>query len=825
MPNNPDDFNFNKPNKPEGNDDFVGSSFAVQFKPGDKAESVADKLKESKENIDKTANAAKSNFEYSSDHDSFMDEFDKFEYDSSITAFKPYRAPEEPVASKPAEPKPFDPKPAEPKPFEPKPAETKPAVNTSEPVFPKNGGTFDRPAPSPKAPEPPKEAFPKFNDSDSAKEKPVTKPGSEKIFNSGKGLDYATSEHDRKTSPFVNAEIPEPPKPINVDIPGTAKPAAPVVNKEPAKPVAPVNRPAAPASGYRPYPSANKTDVFTTPTQAAQAAQAAMEAEEAAAVKSDALRPFTPTPPAASKPAEASKPSQPFNPAANVIPEKRADMVKPAAKPAEPAKPSTPFASAAPAAPTRPAASAKPAEPVKPAAPAASPAPTRPAASTKPAEPVKPAAPAASPAPTRPAASAKPAEPVKSNTAAVAATAAVASVAHKAPAAPSAPSKPTEQVRPAAQKIDTVKAPAEGEKPLQRPAAAATPKTNEAPKAAPAPVKPAPAPAPGPSSFKPAPAPGPTKTEVHTEQAHRPGTVQNQPAPVNSPASPFEPRGKQPVAATRGVMNPNPAPAPAPAAPAHHDNKTISPVTTVKKTKKKKEPKATKDPGLAGLITFLAIIIIAIGVLWALDNTGIIKNIFGKKTIETIATVSSEVAAPSEDVTVVTTVTEETTTTAATTTTEATTETTTEATTTTTEETTTEETTEETTEATTERTRQTTKDKSAGECVTNFSTNITNFSTTAEGFKFDIELTNKSRKLASLPKSLKALNINIFCDSTITDVTADGWSFTGDGEAYKAVPEDITVEPGDMYTVTVYVSTSSYVSLYGYNYAFFDWNK
>ena len=152
MPNNPDDFNFTGPNKPKGQDDFIDSSFAVQFKPGDKTESVADKLKETKENIDKGSKAAKSGFEYTSDNDSFLDEFDKFEYNSSITAFKPYKAPEEPV--------------------KPKAEEAKPIFSSNEPAFPKDGGTFDRPAPSPKAPEPHKESLPKFNDNDTDGKKP-----------------------------------------------------------------------------------------------------------------------------------------------------------------------------------------------------------------------------------------------------------------------------------------------------------------------------------------------------------------------------------------------------------------------------------------------------------------------------------------------------------------------------------------------------------------------------------------------------------------------------------------------------------------------------
>ena len=53
MPNDPDEFKNsngtnNADNKSDKKDDFVNSSFAVQFKPGDKTESVSDKLKETK---------------------------------------------------------------------------------------------------------------------------------------------------------------------------------------------------------------------------------------------------------------------------------------------------------------------------------------------------------------------------------------------------------------------------------------------------------------------------------------------------------------------------------------------------------------------------------------------------------------------------------------------------------------------------------------------------------------------------------------------------------------------------------------------------------
>ena len=74
MPNDPDKFNnFNGMNNSDNQDDFIDSSFAVQFKPGDKTESIADKLKESKENLEK---------KNSSFNNGFKDEFDDFEFDS-----------------------------------------------------------------------------------------------------------------------------------------------------------------------------------------------------------------------------------------------------------------------------------------------------------------------------------------------------------------------------------------------------------------------------------------------------------------------------------------------------------------------------------------------------------------------------------------------------------------------------------------------------------------------------------------------------------------------------------------------------------------------
>ena len=240
MPNDPDKFNnFNGMNNSDKQDDFIDSSFAVQFKPGDKTESIADKLKESKENLEK---------KNSSFNNGFKDEFDDFEFDSSISAFKPFKAPEEPAAPVKEEPKPEAPK-----------AEAPKAPVSTAPAFPKDGGTFDKPLFTAKAPEPAKNSIPKFDDLDEALDKYEARQANERIFKSGNGLDFATSEHDKKTSPFLNAEKPDIPAPNGVDIPRAEAPKAP----------------AAQPAGFRPYPSANKTELFNTPTQNAKAAQEA----------------------------------------------------------------------------------------------------------------------------------------------------------------------------------------------------------------------------------------------------------------------------------------------------------------------------------------------------------------------------------------------------------------------------------------------------------------------------------------------------------------------------------------------------------------------
>ena len=744
MPNDPEDFNkINGINNPENKDDIIDSSFGVRFKPGDKTESIADKLKETKENIEKktteTASAGTSRFDPSSTDgfkDSFKDEFDSFEFDSSISAFKPFNAPQQTEAPKSA----------------PIPETLKPKPASNEPVFPKDGGTFDKPAFTAKAPEPPKEALPKFNEIDSKPDS--AKPANDKFFNSGNGLDFATSEHDKKTSPFANAEKPEQPKAANIDIPGTDKPAAPAkpvnpfASSAPATEAKPAQKaPEAPKgqpAGYRPHPSASMTNLFTTPTQATMNAEKAFAEFLDDDFKPSTQAPISPFKSVAQKASAAPAPSAPA-PAP--------------AKPVEPAKP------AAPVAPAKPVESVKPEAPVAPA---------------KPVEPARPAAPVAP---------AKPVEPSKTAAVTGAAVTAAAAAAATAPKA-----------------ADSVKAPAETAQP-QRPAASAPKAETHATKAEAAAPQ-APAQRPGASNSKPAPAPAP---------APGPQTAQN------APYSPFEAKGKQPVAATRGVSH------------ASHQDKTISPVTTVKKSKKKvKEPKSAKDPGLAGLITFLVIIVLAIGILWVLDNTSGIRAFFGKKTIETIPTVSTEATTEKSvettteattTVTEATTTTTEATTEATTTTTEATT-TTTEATTTTTEATTT------TTEVTTTTTEATTvavdtAETAEGSCVTAINTKLTKFKTMDKGFKFTMELTNTSNTTCSLPKSLNYLDMKFFCNSTITEVSSECFTFSAkkDGVSFRGTPKEVTIKPRATYSFTVYVYTKENVSSYGYKTAYFDWKK
>ena len=187
MPFDPDDLNkknnAGKDQNKSGSDDFINSSFAVQFKPGDKSNSVADKLKE--------GNSVKDDF------DSFKDEFDDFEIDDTINAFKPIEDKGPSKAAFASENEASKDKPAQ------EPAKK---AEADIPAFPKDGGTFDRKPSDNVSKGPDKNNTPVFG-SEKGQPKPAAKKD-EKLFNSGKDLDYATSEHDKNKSPFANAERP-----------------------------------------------------------------------------------------------------------------------------------------------------------------------------------------------------------------------------------------------------------------------------------------------------------------------------------------------------------------------------------------------------------------------------------------------------------------------------------------------------------------------------------------------------------------------------------------------------------------------------------------
>ena len=272
-------------------DDFIDSSFAVQFKPNDPAGSVADKLKQNaypKDDFD-------DGFE-----DEFKDEFDNFEFDSSISAFKPLASqpePEKPAFTAKPEDKAPEAKP-EPKPEEPvKPAFAPLNKEPEKPAFAPFGKAPEKPAApaepakpafapaKPAAPaEPVKSAFapakkepakpeagvediPEFKPQDLefnsfGKDKKDSKdlPGN-KIFEKGNDLDFAASEQNKPKSPFAsNKPEAKDAEQEGIKTFGTVasgvdafkKPEAPAA--EPKKDVPPSPK----APGAKPSPFANK---------------------------------------------------------------------------------------------------------------------------------------------------------------------------------------------------------------------------------------------------------------------------------------------------------------------------------------------------------------------------------------------------------------------------------------------------------------------------------------------------------------------------------------------------------------------------------------
>ena len=784
------------------NDDFIDSSFAVQFKPNDPAGSVSDKLKQ---------NSYPSNDYDDGFEDEFKDEFDNFEFDSSISAFKPL-APQ-PESEKPA----FSAKPeekapetkAEVKPEEPaKPAFAPVNKEPEKPAFAPFGKAPEKPESKDKPAEPVKPAFapankapekaagvddiPEFKPQDLefnsfGKDNKDSKdlPGN-KIFEKGNDLDFATSEQGKATSPFAGGK-PEAKdaKDEGIKTFGTVasgvdafkKTEAPAEPKKPEAKPSPFTAPVAPAAKAEPAKPAQSA--FAKPAEK----------------KSPFGKPFSPKP----------SPSVHFD---SGKPEDKAPAKAEVKAPVVEEKKDIPAAGIAAGAAAVGAAAGVAA-----------------AKAAEPKAPVAPAAPVAKEAPKAPAA------PVAKE--APAHTAPAANI--NAPKAPAAPARHEEPVKPA----DQAKRPVSN----TGMAAASERAHKEAPKAAPAApaAKEAPKAAPAAPVNKLNPADG--KTDAKLDNSVKPET--KRPAPRGTPQQPAIPPRKPaaPAAnntAAQNAFERNERKAASKAVP-HDNHKQITGVTPVAKSKSKSKPvKESRSPGIAGVITLVCVMLAFVGVLWILSNTDKISSLFGGSSIVSLSETKKEKETETEKITTATseeseepeeTTTEEvveTTTETTEQTTEETTEATTEETTKETTEETTKETTEETTtEATTEATTVETTKKpstSGGSVVTDFNTKLSGFKQTSGGFKFDITLTNKSNETADLKASLEEVDITFYANSDITSITCDEMTFTGSGKDWVGVPNGATIEAGDEYSFTVYVNTESSVTKYGYNSCYFDWN-
>lgn len=806
------------------NDDFIDSSFAVQFKPNDPAGSVSDKLKQ---------NSNPSNDYDDGFEDEFKDEFDNFEFDSSISAFKPL-APQ-PESEKPA----FSAKPeekapetkAEVKPEEPaKPAFAPVNKEPEKPAFAPFGKAPDKPESKDKPAEPVKPAFapankapekaagvddiPEFKPQDLefnsfGKDNKDSKdlPGN-KIFEKGNDLDFATSEQGKATSPFAGGK-PEAKdaKDEGIKTFGTVasgvdafkKTEAPAEPKKPEAKPSPFTAPVAPAAKAEPAKPAQSA--FAKPAEKKSPFGKPFSPKPSPSVHFDSGKPDDKAPAKAEVKAPAVEEKKDI-PAAGIAASAAAVGAAAGVAAAKAAEPKSPVAPAAPVAKEAPKAA-----PVAPAAPAAKEAPKAP---------VAPAAPAANEAPAH--------------------TAPAANInAPKAPAAPAAPARHEEPVKPADQ----------AKKPISNTgmAAASERAHKEAPKAAPAApaAKEAPKAAPAAPVNKLNPADG--KTDAKLDNSVKPET--KRPAPRGTPQQPAIPPRKPaaPAAnntAAQNAFERNERKAASKAVP-HDNHKQITGVTPVAKSKSKSKPvKESRSPGIAGVITLVCVMLAFVGVLWILSNTDKISSLFGGSSIVSLSETKKEKETETEKITTATseeseepeeTTTEEvveTTTETTEQTTEETTEATTEETTKETTEETTKETTEETTtEATTEATTVETTKKpstSGGSVVTDFNTKLSGFKQTSGGFKFDITLTNKSNETADLKASLEEVDITFYANSDITSITCDEMSFTGSGKDWVGVPNGATIEAGDEYSFTVYVNTESSVTKYGYNSCYFDWN-
>ena len=147
------------------------------------------------------------------------------------------------------------------------------------------------------------------------------------------------------------------------------------------------------------------------------------------------------------------------------------------------------------------------------------------------------------------------------------------------------------------------------------------------------------------------------------------------------------------------------------------------------------------------------------------------------------------------------------------------------------------ETTEATTTATAEETTTTAKatttattiaraTSSGSAPVLTFYQGIKNTSTTDSGFVFDLRLENYGSVDAVLSDSLKTVSIKLSCNSKITDVSYEYFTFTQTNDnTWVGTPKsNISIPAGETFLGTVKVTTESSVTTYSISSYYFDWN-
>ena len=78
-----------------------------------------------------------------------------------------------------------------------------------------------------------------------------------------------------------------------------------------------------------------------------------------------------------------------------------------------------------------------------------------------------------------------------------------------------------------------------------------------------------------------------------------------------------------------------------------------------------------------------------------------------------------------------------------------------------------------------------------------------------------------------LSDSFSSVSITFYCDKPITGVSSDYFTFTQDANnanMWVGVPTNESVEPGELITCPIEVTTDGATQHFGYNSCFFKWN-